>query len=203
MTKILAVDEHPLLIQGLAALLTPSGYEITSLCRTAEEALDEIHLCRPDIILASLELVGMSGLELLKSLRADRNRTPFILYAGSLTGQQARDAIALDVNAIISKSAGPDELLICIATVERGQNWIDRSVMKSAIETKDPTSRWDILSPAEQRIASMAAQGLHNREIAERARLSEGTVKIHLNRVFRKLGISSRLTLVREYSAAA
>jgi DNA-binding NarL/FixJ family response regulator len=70
-----------------------------------------------------------------------------------------------------------------------------------AARGEDEDAHWPALSAAERRIAVRAACGLHNREIAEETGLTEGTVKVHLNRIFRKLGIDSRIALVRDYGA--
>lgn len=200
MPGILLLDDHPLLLDGLAVLLTSIGRKIAARCHTMEDALTFLKDHDASLIIADMALGDGSGLELLKQLRAQGNMIPFIIYTAHISGPDSRSAIESGANAIILKDSDTDTFIGCLETVERGQNWIDRSVMNRAMQTDRGPKAWETLSPAEQKIASLAGQGLRNLEIAQQTGLAEGTVKVHLNRIFRKLGIASRMMLVSSYS---
>jgi DNA-binding NarL/FixJ family response regulator len=201
--SILVADDQLMLVSGLTALLQSNGYNIAAACDSGEAALKALADTDPDIVIADLCLHSLSGVKLLKRLREEGIDVPFILYTSQISGADARSAIECGVNGILLKNADQDALLNCIATVERGQNWIDRIIMKAAMEAPNRDMVWPSLSPAERRIARLAAEGMHNSEIAGATCLTEGTVKVHLNRIFRKLGISSRLMLVRDFREGA
>jgi DNA-binding NarL/FixJ family response regulator len=203
MSRIVIVDDHPVLLEGLATLLSHHDHEIVAKCRNANEALVAVAEQKPDIIIADLAMGETNGLDLLDQLRATDKQRAFILYTGQISAAQARRAIDAGTHAIVSKDGPPDDILQCIAAVERGQNWIDRAIMSAAMAAGQGPAEWASLSQAEQRIAKLTVEGLRNGEIAEKTGLVEGTVKVHLNRIFRKLGITSRMALIRDYRDAA
>lgn len=200
MAGILLLDDHPLLLDGMAVLLTSIGRKVAARCHTMEDALAFLQENEASLIIADMALGDSTGLDMLKTLRAQGNMIPFIIYSAYISGPDSRSAIEAGTNAIILKDSDTETFIRCLETVERGQNWIDRSVMNRAMQTDRGPKAWETLSPAEQKIAALAGQGLRNLEIAQQTGLAEGTVKVHLNRIFRKLGIASRMMLVSSYS---
>lgn len=200
MSGILLIDSHPLLLEGLNQILTTSGRSVAAKCQNIEDAYDYLKSHHVELIISEAVFRNTSGIDLLKSLRIRGDMTPLIIYAAHMSPAISRDAIESGANAIILKDSDTDSFMRCLETVEGGQNWIDRTVMNRAMQADLGPQAWKTLSPAEQKIASLAGQGLRNLEIAQQTGLAEGTVKVHLNRIFRKLGIASRMKLVSAYS---
>jgi DNA-binding NarL/FixJ family response regulator len=183
MSNIFIIDDQPLLVAGLSTYLEQNGHQIVGCARSAADLAAQLATAKADLIICGHTLPGIH----------------FILYFENICGQVALQAIEAGVNGILTKDEAPELLLTSIRIVEQGGNWIDAKYMRAAMHDNNNDDRWPSLSVAERRIAKYAATGLHNREIANKSGLTEGTVKVHLNRIFRKLGIDSRLQLVREF----
>lgn len=208
MSRIFILDDQPLLVVGLATFLEHHGHQIVGRERAASDVLHRLETAAPDILICGHTMPGMTAVELLQTLRGQHNNINFILYVGSLGRQIARAAIDAGVNAILTKDEAPEHLLESIRIVQQGGLRIDAQCLRLVMQDSTACNssddlRWPNLSVAERRIASYAASGLHNREIASQSGLTEGTVKVHLNRIFRKLGIDSRLQLIRDFGVQA
>jgi DNA-binding NarL/FixJ family response regulator len=199
MSNIFIIDDQPLLVAGLSTYLEQNGHQIVGCARSAADLAAQLATAKADLIICGHTLPGITGVELLQELRGRGDDIHFILYFENICGQVALQAIEAGVNGILTKDEAPELLLTSIRIVEQGGNWIDAKYMRAAMHDNNNDDRWPSLSVAERRIAKYAATGLHNREIANKSGLTEGTVKVHLNRIFRKLGIDSRLQLVREF----
>ncbi len=101
-----------------------------------------------------------------------------------------------NVNGLLLQNATPGMLKKAVRSVARGESWIDSSAVKDLVTGLHAVKK-PVLSGREEEIVSLAGMGLRNREIAERLLISELTVKTHLNRIFRKLGIRTRSELIK------
>ena len=144
---------------------------------------------------------GRTGLDVLKTLAAEKRRCRTILLTAAISDDDVVEAVRLGARGVVLKESSPETLLECVRRVYRGEQWIDRETMTRAFghamqreAAMREASR--ILTPREIEIVRMIAQGLRNRVIAERLSISEGTVKIHLHNVYEKLGIDGRLELM-------
>ena len=106
----------------------------------------------------------------------------------------------LGVDGIVIKSTAPRDLLTCLETVVQGRRWLDQEVMQRAMQLAmspdAPRDPLKALSARERAVASLAQRGLRNKEIADELGLTEGTVKVHLHKVFEKLGLRGRTELI-------
>jgi len=196
MAKILIADDHPLFLSGLRALLGAAGHETVSCARDAVQALAKLAECSADILVTDVSMPEGGGLRLLRDIRAGGSSIPVIFLTVGIDWQRIMEAMSLGVNGIVLKTSDPQDLLTCISAVMAGEDWFDEAVL-SAIRG-DGDQRHDLadLTRREVEIAMLVGEGLRNREIAARLGVSEGTVKIHLNRVFTKLDIESRAQLL-------
>ena len=196
MAKILIADDHPLFLSGLRALLTAAGHETVSCAHNAADALARLAECSADLLVTDVSMPEGGGLRLLRDLRKGGSTIPVIFLTVGIEPQKIREAMALGVNGIVLKTSDPQDLLTCISAVTAGEDWFDEGAL-SAIRG-DSDQRHDLadLTRRETEIAMLVGEGLRNREIATRLGLSEGTVKIHLNRVFTKVGVESRAQLL-------
>ncbi len=200
MTKVLVADDDPLTMAGIAALLDKSNFDVVATVNTGAAVLDTLPSARPDLLILDNAMPERSGLDVLRTLRSRGDARPVVLLTGGLNDELAREAIQLSVNGIVIKATAPRDLLTCLESVVQGRRWLDQDVMQRVMEqamspdaSRDP---FEVLSGRERAVASLARRGLRNKEIADELGLTEGTVKVHLHKVFDKLSIRGRTELI-------
>lgn len=200
MTKILLAEDDPLTLSGIETLLANSNYKIVASVGDGASALDQIPTARPDILVLDVDMPERSGLDILRALRSRGDARPIVILTGRINDRNALEAIKLGVNGLVIKSAAPRDLITCLDSVAQGRRWIDHEVLQRAMEvtlTDDgPEDPFKALSPRERAIVDLVLQGMRNKEIANELGLTEGTVKVHLHKVFDKLGIERRTELI-------
>lgn len=186
--------------RGSKILLARSNFEVVATVNTGAAALDALASARPDMLILDNSMPERSGLDVLRTLRNRGDNRPIILLTGGINDQVSREAMQLGVNGIVIKATAPRDLLTCLETVVQGRRWLDQEVMQRAMElAMSPgadTDPLDTLSTRERAVASLVQRGLRNKEIAEELGLTEGTVKVHLHKVFDKLSVRSRTELI-------
>ena len=200
MTRILIADDHPIILSGAAALLRGTRFEVVAQVKTGAEVLAKLAEVAPDILILDVQMPECSGLEVLRIIRGRNDSRPVILLTAGIDDRQAMEAIKLGVNGIVLKDTAPETLLDCLNVVGGGGRWIDPTILQdtltAAAREEASQSSWDLLSPRERSVAELVITGLRNREIALQLGITEGTVKVHLYKVYEKLGVKSRTELV-------
>jgi two-component system nitrate/nitrite response regulator NarP len=200
MTKVLVADDDPLTMAGITALLDKSNFDVVATANTGAAVLDTLASARPDLLILDNGMPERSGIDVLRTLRSRGDQRPVVLLTGGLNEDLAREAIQLAVNGIVIKATAPRDLLTCLESVVQGRRWLDQEVMQrvmdQAMSPDSPRDPFDLLSGRERAVASLAKRGLRNKEIADELGLTEGTVKVHLHKVFEKLGIRGRTELI-------
>lgn len=200
--RIAIADDHALVLHGLKRLFDGEPeFEVVECCGSGEDAITVARRGDIDVLLLDIRMRGMSGIDVLRILSAERLKCSTVLLTAALSDSDAVEALRLGARGIVLKEASPDTLLECIRRVSRGEQWIDSETMTRALDTitrresimSDPSRS---LTARELEIVRMIAQGLRNKAIAERLSISEGTVKIHLHNVYEKLGLDGRLELM-------
>lgn len=200
MTRILIADDHPIIVSGLKAVLDGTRYEVVAAVATGEEVIPAAERLDPDILLLDVSMPGWSGIDVLRALRAAGSKRPVVLLTAALDDQALIEAVRLGVEGIVLKEGAHQLLIPCLDAVREGRRWIQQDLLQRALDLQmrggaapDPLRG---LSERERAIAGLVARGLRNRDIAERLGVNEGTVKVHLHRIYRKLGVGSRTELV-------
>lgn len=200
MTKVLVADDDPLTMAGITTLLDKTNFSVVATACTGAEVLDALGSARPDMLILDNGMPERSGLDVLRTLRSRGDNRPVVLLTGGLNDELAREAIQLAVDGIVIKATAPRDLLTCLETVVQGRRWLDQDVMQRVMEQAmspdAPRDQFEALSSRERAVASLARRGLRNKEIAGELGLTEGTVKVHLHKVFDKLGIRGRTELI-------
>ena len=200
MTKVLVADDDPLTMAGITALLDKTNFDVVATVDTGAAVLDMLPSARPELLILDNGMPERSGLDVLRTLRSRGDQRPVVLLTGGLNEELAREAIQLAVNGIVIKATAPRDLLTCLESVMQGRRWLDQEVMQrvmdQAMSPDAPRDPFDLLSGRERAVASLAKRGLRNKEIADELGLTEGTVKVHLHKVFEKLGIRGRTELI-------
>ncbi|WP_374405186.1 response regulator [Pelagerythrobacter sp.] len=200
MTKVLVADDDPLTMAGITTLLDNTNFEVVATVNTGAAALDALASARPDMLILDNGMPERSGLDVLRTLRARGDNRPVVLLTGGINDQLAREAIQLSVNGIVIKATAPRDLLTCLETVVQGRRWLDQEVMQRAMDfamsPDAPRDPFAVLSSRERTVAALVQRGLRNKEIASELGLTEGTVKVHLHKVFEKLEVRGRTELI-------
>lgn len=190
----------------VAALRRCRAVEIVGFACSTRDLLDAIEDARPHVVLLSAHLSDgpMSGFRALRQLRNAESRRRVILLVDNVTGEMVVDAFRAGAKGIFRRSESVQVLYRCIQAVHGGQVWANSAEIEhvlAALETAAPLRVIDsrgknLLSAREQEVVYAVADGLTNREISERLKISEHTVKNHLFHIYEKLGISSRVELI-------
>lgn len=200
MTKVLIADDDPLTMAGITTLLDKTNFTVVATVNTGAAVLDALPGARPELLILDNDMPERSGLDVLRTLRSKGDDRPVVLLTSRLNDELAREAVKLSVNGIVIKSTAPRDLLVCLESVVQGRRWIDQEVMQRVMEQAmspdAPRDLFDALSARERAVASLVQRGLRNKEVASELGLTEGTVKVHLHKVFDKLGIRGRTELI-------
>ncbi|WP_162560526.1 response regulator [Methylobacterium durans] len=200
-TTVLVADDHPIVLSGLTMLLkqTP-GCEVVASCADGASALRKIEEFEPMVACLDIQMPRLSGLDVLKMVRGRGLRTRIVFLTASLDETTSTEASASGAWAVLHKDCAADALIDCIGAVAIGRRWTSRHEPHCPLANRAepgprPCTSAAILTPREQEITLLVAEGLSNKDIARTARISEGTVKIHLYNIYQKLGISNRTSL--------
>lgn len=200
MVRLLIADDHPIVIQGLLALLaTDPEMEVLAACGDGRDLLAALRVHDPDVVILDQNMPGLSGTAILRRLLEEGQLPPAILLTGMISEAEAREAVCVGVRAIVLKEEAPELLLDTIRAVAHGERRVDPQLLERALATVDtahpPAGSSEQLTAAEQRIVRLVCRGLPNKRIARELGITEATVKIHLHRVFRKLNVANRVQL--------
>lgn len=191
--RILVVDDHILLRQGIAGIVAPEhDMEVVGEAENGADAIAQFNRLRPDVTLMDLQMPVVPGIEAIAGIRVqapDANIVVLTTYHGDV---QAVRALKAGARGYLLKSSLIDELLTAIRTVHAGRRYIPADVAQDIAmhAAEDP------LSPREIDILTLVAAGQANKVVARELSVSEQTVKAHLRTIFQKLGVSDRTQAV-------
>jgi DNA-binding NarL/FixJ family response regulator len=187
--RILAVDDHPLLRGGVAALIADqSDMTLAGEASNGRDAIEEFRRLKPDVTLMDVQLPGMDGIDAILAIRSEFPAARIIVlttYEGDFLAQRALKAGA---QAYILKARVRRDLLETIRLVHRGAKRVDPQIAEQiACRMED-----DMLSEREIKVLSLIAAGKSNREVAAQLAISEETAKTHVRNILAKLGAHDR-----------
>ena len=185
--SVLIVDDHPVVRQGLRALLdVQDDIVVAGEAGDGPAALSLATSLRPDIVLLDLKMPGMDGFAMLEPLRAAGLRV-LVLTSATEPSAAAR-AVRAGAAGVLYKDIDPDALVRAIRSVRDGNVLLAPEALGSLVRG----SRVDTLTAREREVLAGIAEGRSNREIARSLRVSEKTVKAHVSSVLAKLGVQDR-----------
>jgi DNA-binding NarL/FixJ family response regulator len=198
MTRVLLVDDHELVRQGIAAMLHGAAdVQVVAEARTGREALEVARRELPDVVLMDVRMPDMDGLEATRKLKEERPRTAVVMLTMHDNPTYLRDAVRAGAAGYLLKDVSKEELIDAIRQVSSGGAFIESQMLKGMLSEMKPTASG--MSPAaknltkrEREILALVAEGMSNREIAERLVLSPETVKSHVAAILEKLNVSDR-----------
>lgn len=187
MISVLIVDDHPVVRQGLRALLeVQDDMTVAGEAGDGPAAISLAETLRPDIVLLDLKLPGMDGVAVLRPLRAAGLRV--LVLTSATEPSAAAAAVRAGAAGVVYKDIDPAALVRAIRSVHDGNMLLAPEAVGSLVRG----SRADTLTAREREVLAGIADGKSNREIARLLRVSEKTVKAHVSAVLAKLGVQDR-----------
>lgn len=197
--RVLIVEDHPLFRKGLGQLLQMvPGFVLAGEAADGEEGLALSRQLKPDLILLDLNMRGMNGLEVLRGLRTARIESKVVMITVSDAGEDVVAALRAGVDGYLLKDMEPEAMMAALADVAAGRvvippqlNHLLAAALRS--ETRPQSVGAAGLTEQETRILEKIAAGLSNKQIGRELDITEGTVKVHVKHVLRKLDLRSRV----------
>jgi len=197
--RVLLIDDHALFRVGLQGLLERRGIDVAA-AGTGREGLRLAKEQSPDIILLDMRMPGMDGLDVLQRLLENDIAIPIVMLTTSSEESDLLAALRAGAQGYLLKDMEPDELVAALAQIAAGKTVVTpqlTGVLISAIKGDSPSvargSALSELTPREQEILRYLAEGRSNKVMAKHLGISDGTVKLHVKAILRKLGVHSRV----------
>ena len=206
MIRILLVDDHPIVREGLRALLeTQSDFDVIAECTNGEEALRLDATLRPDMLLLDLEMPVLDGVETIRRLRQSSHVPRIIVFTAFDNDERIIHAIQNGANGYLLKEAPRDDIFKAIRVTMEGGSLLQpviASKLLHHVEQQKSTSQTTNSMPVEDlterelEVLRLLAQGMPNKEIASHLVISERTAKFHVSSIMGKLGATNRTEAV-------
>ena len=198
--KILLIDDHALFREGLEALLKRRGVEVIA-CSNAQDGLAAAISESPDAVMLDLRMPETDGAKTLQLLKAENKELPVMILTTSDDAADLKECLSYDASGYLLKDMDPDELVVALRKVIAGEMVVAPELagtLASIIQNKDveddsSSSIFSSLSPREMEILCHVTEGQSNKVIAKHLGISDGTVKLHVKSILRKLGLHSRV----------
>lgn len=197
MIRILVIDDHPVVREGLvAALEDDPEFEVIGAAGSIEEALPLVPVRQPEVILLDLELPGMDGLAALPVLAAADARVRILILTAYDTDERVLGAIRGGAKGYVLKGAPLGEIARAIRAVHAGETYLEPRIATKVVAELGPGRRPGMLSRREREVLRLIAGGQSNKQIAQTLGITERTVKFHVTSVLNKLGAENRAQAV-------
>jgi DNA-binding NarL/FixJ family response regulator len=196
--RVLVVDDHPIVRQGLVGVLSDEDdLEVVGEAASGREAVAAAARLRPDVVLLDLEMDDVDGVEAIPQLRSVHPAIEVLVFTAYDTDERVLGAIRAGARGYLLKGASSDEIARAIRSIAAGGSYLEPRVAgKLLAEVTAPRRASPTLSEREREVLRLVADGLPTKQIASSLSISERTVKFHVNSIFHKLGADNRAQAV-------
>lgn len=199
--RVLLIDDHALFRVGLQTLLEGRGITVVATAGSGQEGLRHAAEFEPDIILLDMRMPDMTGVEVLRELRKSGATMPIVMLTTSDDERDLVDALRNGAQGYLLKDIDPEELVEVLKDIVEGKTVVApnltgvlaKVVQEGDQEVEVPDSPFSTLTPREMEILCHLAEGQSNKVIARNLGISDGTVKLHVKAILRKLDVHSRV----------
>lgn len=200
--NVLLIDDHALFRIGLEGLLERRGIKVVAAVGEPLRGVGLIESHHPDIVLLDLRMPEMSGLELLQQLNRSYPRLPVVMLTTSGDESDLAQCLQNGARGYLLKDMEPDDLVVALHDIVNGKTVVAPGLTSALAnlvkhgghpERREPMTLFSELTPREMEILCHLSEGESNKVIARNLNISDGTVKLHVKAVLRKLGVHSRV----------
>jgi DNA-binding NarL/FixJ family response regulator len=196
--RVLVVDDHPIVRQGLVGVLSDEAdLEVVGEASSGREAVALVARLRPDVVLLDLEMPELGGVAAIPQLKSAHPSVEVLVFTAYDTDDRVLGAIRSGARGYLLKGASSDEIARGIRSVALGGSYLEpRVASKLVAEVSAPPRSAIALSARELEVLRLVADGLPTKQIAASLSISQRTVKFHVNSIFHKLGADNRAQAV-------
>lgn len=200
--KIVIIDDHALFRVGLKGLLERRGIEVVGAAADGEEGIALASAHKPDVVLLDLRMPDLGGLTVLRQMIGEGFDIPVVMLTTSADEGDLSESLRSGARGYLLKDMEPDELIVALQEIVQGKIVVApslTSVLADLVrhgdrrERKDELEPFSSLTPREHEILCHLSEGQSNKVIARNLNISDGTVKLHVKAILRKLGVHSRV----------
>lgn len=199
--RVLLVDDHTLFRSGLETLLERHNIEVVAATGDGRDGMRLALEIQPDIVLLDMRMPDMNGLEVLRALRNAGMKTPIVMLTTSNEERDLVECLRNGAQGYLLKDMEPAELVNALRDIQSGRTVVApelagvlaRVVQGESVEPERQDTPFSDLTPRELEILCLLAEGQSNKVIARNLGISDGTVKLHVKAVLRKLNVHSRV----------
>jgi len=201
--RVLLIDDHALVRKGIEELLQSRGVQVVAAVGSGEEGVRRARELPADLILLDVKMPGMNGVETLQQLRASGVRAPVVMLTMSREDADLSAALRAGARGYLLKDMEPEDLVPALKAAVQGDNVVAQELVGSlaglvrgdAVPALAPrkAAPFAELTPRELEILEHIADGSSNKMIARALEITDGTVKLHVKAILRKLGLRSRV----------
>jgi DNA-binding NarL/FixJ family response regulator len=192
MTKVMLVDDHPLVRAGLSTLIsTTDDLQIVGEAASGEQAVSMADTLAPDVVLMDLSMPGFGGVEATRRILGAHPQMRVVVLTSFADQERVAEALSAGAVGYLLKDCDGREVLAAIRSASLGHAPLDARVARALLPSTSPRVR-DSLSVRELEVLKLVARGLANKQIARTLGISERTVKVHLGHVFRRIDVMDR-----------
>ncbi|MCF8304734.1 MAG: response regulator transcription factor [Bacteroidales bacterium] len=196
-SRILLVDDHRILIDGMRKLLPEEEFEVVAEATDGASALSILRQKMIDMLICDIQMPGMNGLELIREARKDDPGLKIVVLSMFDERSMVLEALQSGVNAYLLKNAPQDEMVLAIRRVRDGKTYFSQDISNHLLGQFDPEAEKHNLSKRELEILKMIAKEYSNKEIARQLFISERTVESHRKNIYRKTNTESIIGLIK------
>ncbi|MCB1860056.1 MAG: response regulator transcription factor [Gammaproteobacteria bacterium] len=198
--RVLLIDDHALFRIGLQELLQRRGINVVRALGDCREGIDEVERTHPDVVLLDMRMPDMNGVQVLRELRERKQQMPVAMLTTSTEEGDVIDSLQNGAQGYLLKDMEPDELITALRDIMDGNTVVAKEltgILAKAVqgdnESAPAEDAFADLTPREREILCHLAAGQSNKVIARDLGISDGTVKLHVKSILRKLNVHSRV----------
>jgi DNA-binding NarL/FixJ family response regulator len=204
---ILIVDDHPLFRDGLKALIARhSGFEVVGEAQNGKQGIKKAKSLKPDLVIMDLSLPDQSGIDVTRRIRSMLSETRIMILSMHSKIEYITEAFQAGAHGYVVKESAGGRLVECLKAISKGDYFLDASLSHKVVknlmesekkEAKITDSGYKTLTPREQQIMGLIAEGVSAKDIADQLFISPKTVENHRSNIMNKLDLHSTMELVR------
>ncbi len=206
-TRVLIIDDHPLFREGIKTIISKDGrFDVVAEAGSGREGLDKAVELSPDVAVVDISLPDTTGMELARKIRSQSPQTKIMILSMHSKIDYIVEAFQAGATGYVVKESAAERLAHGLEAVSKGEFYLDSAISQEVVaklmhspvkEAKVSDSGYGKLSPREQEIMRLLAEGVSKSEIADQLYISIKTVENHRTNIMRKLDIHNAMELVR------